>query len=95
MKTVSKAALAAVCVLGAAGMVQAQEWGAPASPTSQGAGTPSDAAISATAVGGMPSAGSQAGGPAGLTRAQVKQELIRAQKSGDFERMNQFYGGGQ
>lgn len=43
------------------------------------------AAISATAV----------GSPAGLTRAQVKQELLRAQKSGELERLNQLYEGGQ
>ncbi|PXX38247.1 DUF4148 domain-containing protein [Burkholderia sp. MS455] len=89
MKTMYKAALAAVCMLGAAGLARA-DGGADASP-----GTPSDAAISATAVGSMPSAGSQAGGPAAITRAQVKQELIRAQKSGELDRMNQFYGGGE
>ncbi|WP_446900932.1 DUF4148 domain-containing protein [Burkholderia sp. YIM B11467] len=88
MKTVYKAALAAVCMLGATGLARA-DGGGDESP-----GTPSDAALSATAVGSMPSAGSQAGGPAVITRAQVKQELIRAQKSGEFERMNQFYGGG-
>ncbi|MBN3785853.1 DUF4148 domain-containing protein [Burkholderia sp. Ac-20353] len=93
MKIMYKAALAAICLLGAAGIAQADA--GYKSATSQGGGTPSDEAISATAVGGMPSAGSQAGGPAGLTRAQVKQELIRAQKSGEFERLNQFYGGGQ
>ncbi|NTX25976.1 DUF4148 domain-containing protein [Burkholderia pyrrocinia] len=89
MKTMYKAALVAVCMLGAAGLARAGG-GADESP-----GTPSDAAISANAVGSMPSAGSQAGGPAAITRAQVKQELIRAQKSGELERINQFYGGGQ
>ncbi|AOK16948.1 MULTISPECIES: hypothetical protein [Burkholderia cepacia complex] len=87
MKTVFKAALAAVCVLGAVGLARAQEGSAPASP--------SDAAISATAVGSMPAAGTQAGSPAGLSRAQVKQELLRAQKSGELERLNQLYEGGQ
>ncbi|WP_232452433.1 DUF4148 domain-containing protein [Burkholderia ubonensis] len=53
------------------------------------------AAISATAVGSMPAAGTQAGSPAGLPRAQVKQELLRAQKSGELERLNQLYEGGQ
>ncbi|AOI70685.1 hypothetical protein WI36_24780 [Burkholderia ubonensis] len=88
MKTVFKAALAAVCVLGAVGLARAQEGSTPASP-------PSDSAISATAVGSMPAAGTQAGSPAGLTRAQVKQELLRAQKSGELERLNQLYEGGQ
>lgn len=95
MKTLSRVALAALCLLGAVGIAKAQESGAPASTTTQGAAAPSDAAITNTAVGGMPSGGSQAGGPAGLSRAQVRQELIRAQKSGELERMNQFYGGGQ
>ncbi|MGU7773131.1 DUF4148 domain-containing protein [Burkholderia sp. MR1-5-21] len=90
MKTVYKAALAAVCVLGAVGLARAQEGSAPASSM-----TPSDSAISATAVGGMPSAGSQAGSPAGLTRAQVKQEYLRAKQSGELDRLNQLYGGGQ
>ncbi|WP_256254533.1 DUF4148 domain-containing protein [Burkholderia ubonensis] len=35
------------------------------------------------------------GSPAGLTRAQVKQELLRAQKLGELERLNQLYEGGQ
>ncbi|WP_269765954.1 hypothetical protein [Burkholderia ubonensis] len=43
----------------------------------------------------MPAAGTQAGSPAGLPRAQVKQELLRAQKSGELERLNQLYEGGQ
>ncbi|WP_257146316.1 MULTISPECIES: hypothetical protein [Burkholderia] len=43
----------------------------------------------------MPSAGSQAGGPTGLTRAQVKDEYLRMQKSGELQRLNQLYGGGQ
>jgi hypothetical protein len=89
MKTLYKAAVAAICVLGAVGIARADK-----GPDVSGSGTPSDAAISATAVGGMPSAGSQSGGPR-LTRAQVKQELIRAQKSGALDRLNQFYGGGQ
>ncbi|MBN3791367.1 DUF4148 domain-containing protein [Burkholderia sp. Ac-20353] len=87
MKAMYSAALAAVCVLGAVGLAQAQEGSAPASTT------PSDSAISATSVGGMPSAGTQAGSPAGLTRAQVKEELFRAQKSGELDRLNRFYGG--
>ncbi|PCE24292.1 DUF4148 domain-containing protein [Burkholderia ubonensis] len=87
MKTVFKAALAAVCVLGAMGLARAQEGSTPASP--------SDAAISSTSVGSMPAAGTQSGSPTGLTRAQVKQELLRAQKSGELERLNQLYQGGQ
>ncbi|HKT63029.1 MAG TPA: hypothetical protein VJR91_05580 [Burkholderia sp.] len=43
----------------------------------------------------MPSAGTQAGAPAGLTRAQVKEEYLRMQKSGELRRFNDLYGGGQ
>ncbi|AYQ38826.1 hypothetical protein BLA9940_04703 [Burkholderia aenigmatica] len=82
MKTMYKAALAAICVLGAVGLAQAQEGSAPMSTP------PSDAAISATSMGSMPSAGSQAGSPTALTRAQVRNELLRAQKSGELERLN-------
>ncbi|WP_322023798.1 DUF4148 domain-containing protein [Burkholderia sp. BCC1977] len=90
MKSMYKAALAAVCVLGASGLARAQNEGAAAT-----ASTPSDSAISATSMGSMPSAGSQAGAPAGLTRAQVKEEFLRVQKSGDLQRLNELYGGGQ
>ncbi|VWB68022.1 hypothetical protein BLA14095_03086 [Burkholderia lata] len=90
MKSMVKAALAVICVLGASGLARAQDDGAAA-----GSIKPSDSAISATSMGSMPSAGSQAGGPAGLTRAQVKEEYLRAQKSGDLQRLNQLYEGGQ
>jgi hypothetical protein len=89
MKSMYKAALAVICVLGASGLARAQDEGAAA------ASKPSDSAISATSMGSMPSAGSQAGSPAGLTRAQVKEEFLRVQKSGELQRLNELYGGGQ
>ncbi len=90
MKSMYKAALAVICVLGASGLTRAQSEGAAAA-----ASTPSDSAISATSMGSMPNAGSQAGAPAGLTRAQVKEEYLRVEKSGELQRLNQLYGGGQ
>lgn len=90
MKSMYKAALAVICVLGASGLARAQDEGAAAA-----ASKPSDSAISATSMGSMPSAGSQAGAPAGLTRAQVKEEYLRMEKSGELQRLNQLYGGGQ
>jgi len=90
MKSMYKAALAVVCVVGASGIARAQDDGAAAASSK-----PSDSAISATSMGSMPSAGSQAGAPAGLTRAQVKEEYLRMQKSGELQRLNQLYGGGQ
>ena len=83
MKTLSRTAFAVACLLGAAGAAQAQ------------GSSPSDAAITNTAVGGMPSAGMQAGGPASPTRAQVRQELSREQKSGELGRINQLYNGSE
>ncbi|NIF39991.1 DUF4148 domain-containing protein [Burkholderia sp. Tr-862] len=90
MKGMYKAALAVICVLGASGLTRAQDDGAAAASSKS-----SDSAISATSMGSMPSAGSQAGGPTGLTRAQVKEEYLRMQKSGDLQRLNELYGGGQ
>lgn len=90
MKSMYQAALAVICVLGASGLARGQDQGA-APPAS----TPSDSAISATSMGSMPSAGTQAGSPAGLTRAQVKEEYMRMQKSGELRRLNDLYGGGQ
>ncbi|WP_254609434.1 DUF4148 domain-containing protein [Burkholderia lata] len=85
-----RAAVAVVCVLGASGLARAQDDGAAAASS-----RPSDSAISATSMGSMPGAGSQAGGPTGLTRAQVKDEYLRMQKSGELQRLNQLYEGGQ
>ncbi|RQR40644.1 DUF4148 domain-containing protein [Burkholderia sp. Bp9142] len=90
MKSMYKAAVAVICVVGASGLARAQDEGAAAASSK-----PSNAAISATSMGSMPSAGSQAGGPTGLTRAQVKQEYLRMQKSGELQRLNELYGGGQ
>ncbi|RQR25535.1 DUF4148 domain-containing protein [Burkholderia sp. Bp9143] len=90
MKSMYKAALAVICVVGASGLARAQDDGAAAASSK-----PSDSAISATSMGGMPSAGSQAGARTGVTRAQVKEELLRMQKSGELQRLNDLYGGGQ
>ncbi|VWC69530.1 hypothetical protein BLA18109_02387 [Burkholderia lata] len=90
MKSMYRAAVAVVCVLGASGLARAQDDGAAAASS-----RPSDSAISATSMGSMPGAGSQAGGPTGLTRAQVKDEYLRMQKSGELQRLNQLYEGGQ
>ncbi|EKS9798654.1 MULTISPECIES: hypothetical protein [Burkholderia] len=90
MKSMVKAALAAICVLSASGLARAQDDGAAAASSK-----PSDSAISATSMGSMPTGGSQAGGPAGLSRAQVKEEYLRMQKSGDLQRLNELYQGGQ
>ncbi|RQS16622.1 DUF4148 domain-containing protein [Burkholderia sp. Bp8998] len=90
MKSMYKAALAVICVVGASGLARAQDDGA-ATASSK----PSDSAISATSMGSMPSAGSQAGARTGITRAQVKEELLRMQKSGELQRLNELYGGGQ
>jgi hypothetical protein len=58
--------------------------------------TPSDsnAAMTAQSVGGSPGGTIGSGAPIGKTRADVYQELLRAQKDGTMDRMNAFYGGG-
>jgi hypothetical protein len=45
------------------------------------------------AVGGTPAGGSMSGAPVGKTRADVRQELQRAQKDGTLDRLNALYGG--
>ena len=75
MKSMVKAALAAICVLGASGLARAQDDAAAASSK------PSDSAISATSMGSMPSGGAQAGGPHPRTG---QEEYLRMQKSGIF-----------
>ena len=78
MKSMVKAALAAICVLGASGLARAQDDGAAAASSK-----PSDSAISATSMGSMPSGGRRQAADR-ATRAQVKEEYLRMQKSGIF-----------
>jgi hypothetical protein len=43
---------------------------------------------------GAPSGGTSAGGaPVGKTRAEVREEYLRAQKDGTLEKLNAEYGG--
>ncbi|WP_206996183.1 DUF4148 domain-containing protein [Trinickia mobilis] len=53
----------------------------------------SNAAMTSDAVGGTSGGGSMSGAPSGKTRAEVYQELLRAQKDGTQERLNALYGG--
>jgi len=55
--------------------------------------TDSNAAMTSAAVGGTPGGGSMSGAPVGKTRADVYQELQRAQKDGTLDRLNVLYGG--
>ncbi|MDH6149514.1 MULTISPECIES: DUF4148 domain-containing protein [Paraburkholderia] len=48
---------------------------------------------SSDSLGGVPATRSDAGAPTGKTRAQVKQELLQARKSGELDRINAEYGG--
>ena len=53
----------------------------------------SNAAMAAESV-GAPSGGTSAGGaPVGKTRAEVREEYLRAQKDGTLEKLNAEYGG--
>lgn len=54
----------------------------------------SSAEMTAESVGGSPDGTSGVGAPIGKTRAQVYQELLRAQKDGTLDRINAFYGNG-
>jgi hypothetical protein len=55
--------------------------------------TDSNAAMASDAVGGTPEGGSMSGAHVGKTRAEVYQELLRAQKDGTLDRLNALYGG--
>ncbi|REG59334.1 uncharacterized protein DUF4148 [Paraburkholderia sp. BL6669N2] len=84
MKT-PKVAAAIAAVL-AFGYVQAQD----TAPATQ----PTNTTVSSTdSVGGVAATRSDAGGPMGKTRAQVKQEFLQARKSGELDRINAEYGG--
>ncbi|RKT22165.1 uncharacterized protein DUF4148 [Paraburkholderia sp. RAU2J] len=84
MKT-PKVAAAIAAVL-AFGYVQAQDM----APATQ----PTNPTVSSTdSVGGVSATRSDAGAPMGKTRAQVKQELLQARKSGELDRINAEYGG--
>lgn len=50
--------------------------------------------MTSDAVGGTSVSGSESGAHLGKTRAEVYQELLRAQKDGTLDRLNAFYGGG-
>ncbi|MFP3566265.1 DUF4148 domain-containing protein [Paraburkholderia sp. SIMBA_030] len=56
--------------------------------------TDSNAAMTSDAVGGTPGGSSMSGAHVGKTRAEVYQELLRAQKDGTLDRLNALYGGG-
>ena len=89
MKSMVKAALAAICVLGASGLARAQDDGAAAASSK-----PSDSAISATSMGSMPSGGRRQAGRPGHPR--TGQGGIPADAEvGDLQRLNQLYQGGQ
>ena len=55
--------------------------------------TDSNAAMTTDAVGGMSMGSSDSGALHGKTRAEVKQELQRAQQDGTLDRLNALYGG--
>lgn len=54
----------------------------------------SNTAMTTESVGGATGGSSISGASVGKTRAQVYQELLRAQKDGTMDRINAFYGGG-
>lgn len=54
----------------------------------------SNAAMTSDAVGGTLASGSDSGAHIGKTRAEVYQELWRAEKDGTLNRLNALYGGG-
>lgn len=53
-----------------------------------------NATMTSDAVGGTSVGGSESGAHLGKTRAEVYQELLRAQKDGTLDRLNELYGGG-
>lgn len=55
--------------------------------------TDSNAAMTSAAVGGTLGGGSMSGAPVGKTRADVHQELLRAQRDGTLDRLSELYGG--
>lgn len=63
-------------------------------PDTYGTAPNSNAAMTEQSVGGMPGGTTSSGAPVGKTRAQVYQELIRAQQDGTMDRINALYGGG-
>ncbi|SOE95227.1 protein of unknown function [Burkholderia sp. D7] len=58
-----------------------------------GTATGSNASMTSDAVGGTPEGSSMSGAHVGKTRAEVYQELQRAQKDGTLDRLNVLYGG--
>ncbi|SEJ81168.1 DUF4148 domain-containing protein [Paraburkholderia diazotrophica] len=53
----------------------------------------SNTAMTTDSVGGMTAGATTSGASVGKTRAQVYQELIRAEKDGTLNRINESYGG--
>ncbi|MEX3935357.1 DUF4148 domain-containing protein [Paraburkholderia phymatum] len=53
----------------------------------------SNAAMTTDSVGGTTAGATTSGASVGKTRAQVYQELIRAEKDGSLNRINGYYGG--
>ncbi|WP_107153392.1 DUF4148 domain-containing protein [Trinickia symbiotica] len=88
MKTLTVISIAAF----AACTTQAMAAGTEDTPST----TSSDATVmTQNAVGAQPATGMESGAPMGKTRAEVYQELLRAQKDGTLDRLNALYGGGQ
>ncbi|MPW19377.1 DUF4148 domain-containing protein [Paraburkholderia sp. CNPSo 3157] len=56
-------------------------------------GSESNAAMATDSVGGTTAGATTSGASVGKTRAQVYQELIRAEKDGTLNRINEYYGG--
>jgi hypothetical protein len=56
-------------------------------------GSDSNAAMTTDSVGGTTAGATTSGASVGKTRAQVYQELIRAEKDGSLNRINGYYGG--
>ncbi len=52
-------------------------------------------AMTQNAVGTQPAGAMESGARMGKTRAEVYQELLRAQQDGTLDRLNALYGGGQ
>lgn len=84
----------------AGGMLLALTWQAQAQESATDnmpQSTAQNQAAAADSVGGQPATMSMSGGPAtaqGLTRADVYQQLIQSQKSGEAARLQQLYRGG-
>lgn len=88
MKTLSMISIAVLAVCATQVM---------AAGTEDTSSTPSNDSqmVTQSAVGAQSAGSMESGAPAGKTRDQVYQELIRAERDGTLERLNGLYGGGQ